>query len=92
MRAPSDDGVTHRFRNGGFGNDHVERRLKAQGAAASGHHNEPWTRVPDDYRNDIAWRGYHDGIEGARRDFDNHRQRTWRTATNIRIPTHQRAA
>jgi hypothetical protein len=39
-----------------------------------GYYNQPWTRVPDDYRNDIARRGYHDGIEGARRDFENHRQ------------------
>ena len=39
-----------------------------------GYYNQPWTRVPDDYRSDIARRGFHDGIEGARRDFENHRQ------------------
>ena len=38
-----------------------------------GYYNQPWTRVPDDYRSDIARRGFHDGIEGARRDFENHR-------------------
>jgi hypothetical protein len=39
-----------------------------------GYYNQPWTRVPDDYHSDIAQRGFHDGIEGARRDFENHRQ------------------
>jgi hypothetical protein len=38
-----------------------------------GYYNQPWTRVPDDYHNDVARRGFHDGIEGARRDFENHR-------------------
>jgi hypothetical protein len=49
---------------------------KAQGPPPPppGYYNQPWTRVPDDYRNDIARRGFHDGIEGARRDFENHRQ------------------
>ena len=38
-----------------------------------GYYDQPWTRVPDDYQSDIARRGFHDGIEGARKDFDNHR-------------------
>jgi ribosome modulation factor len=48
---------------------------KAQeGPPPPGYYNQPWTRVPDDYRSDMARRGYHDGIEGARKDFENHRQ------------------
>ncbi len=32
-----------------------------------------WDRPPDAW-NDIQRRGFHDGIEGARKDFDNHRR------------------
>ena len=32
-----------------------------------------WDRPPDSW-NDVQRRGFHDGIEGARRDFGNHRQ------------------
>ena len=32
-----------------------------------------WDTVPNEF-NDAQRRGFHDGIEGARRDFDNHRQ------------------
>lgn len=32
-----------------------------------------WDAVPNEF-NDIQRRGFHDGIEGARKDFDNHRQ------------------
>lgn len=38
-----------------------------------GYYNQPWTQVPGSYRSDISRRGFHDGIEGARRDFQNHR-------------------
>ncbi len=31
-----------------------------------------WDQPPDEYR-DMERRGFHDGVEGARRDFDNHR-------------------
>lgn len=33
---------------------------------------EPWERAPGEF-NDIQRRGFHDGIEGARRDYGNHR-------------------
>ncbi|HEX4580758.1 MAG TPA: hypothetical protein VH139_01795 [Acidobacteriaceae bacterium] len=47
---------------------------KAQeGPPPPGYYNQPWTQAPGDYRDDIARRGFHDGIEGARRDFQNHR-------------------
>ena len=48
--------------------------VKAQeGPPPPGYYNQPWTRSPDQYRSDIGRRGFHDGIEGARRDFQNHR-------------------
>lgn len=34
---------------------------------------EPWEQVPREF-NEIQRRGFHDGVEGARRDFGNHRQ------------------
>jgi ribosome modulation factor len=36
-----------------------------------GQHGD-WENVPPEFR-EIQRRGFHDGIEGARRDFDNHR-------------------
>ena len=48
---------------------------KAQeGPPPPGYYNQPWTQNPDKYRSDIARRGFHDGIEGARKDFENHRR------------------
>lgn len=32
-----------------------------------------WDAPPDEFRSEIQRRGFHDGIEGARRDFQNHR-------------------
>jgi ribosome modulation factor len=47
---------------------------KAQeGPPPPGYYNQPWTQPPGEYRDDISQRGFHDGIEGARRDFQNHR-------------------
>lgn len=47
---------------------------KAQeGPPPPGYYNQPWTQPPAMYRDDVAQRGFHDGIEGARRDFQNHR-------------------
>lgn len=42
------------------------------GWAASGAQDRDWDRAPDEY-NDVQRRGFHDGIEGARKDFENHR-------------------
>src|SRR5215471_12494663 len=33
---------------------------------------EQWERLPDGW-NDVQRRGFHDGIEGARKDYQNHR-------------------
>jgi hypothetical protein len=38
-----------------------------------GYYNQPWTQAPGEYRSDIERKGFHDGIEGARKDFENHR-------------------
>ena len=36
-------------------------------------HSGGWDVPPQEFR-DIQRQGYHDGIEGARKDFDNHRR------------------
>jgi hypothetical protein len=41
--------------------------------AGFGQDRDDWQRPPDEW-NDIQRRGFHDGIEGARKDFDNHRR------------------
>jgi hypothetical protein len=34
---------------------------------------QPWEAPPSEYQ-DVQRRGFHDGIEGARKDFQNHRR------------------
>ena len=34
---------------------------------------QPWEQPPDNFTSEIQRRGFHDGIEGARRDYGNHR-------------------
>jgi hypothetical protein len=36
-------------------------------------HDHDWNLSPQEFR-EIQQRGYHDGIEGARKDYDNHRR------------------
>jgi hypothetical protein len=36
-------------------------------------HDRDWNAPPQEFR-DIQRQGYHDGIEGARKDYDNHRR------------------
>jgi hypothetical protein len=51
---------------------------KAEGVSPAGYYanggQEPWSEPPGEYRDDVARKGFHDGIEGARRDAQNHRQ------------------
>jgi len=37
------------------------------------HDQDDWDRPPQEFR-EVQRQGYHDGIEGARKDFDNHRR------------------
>jgi hypothetical protein len=61
---------------------------KAQeGPPPQGYYNQPWTQNPDEYRSDIGRRGFHDGIEGARRDFENHRQPNVNNREEYRHPS-----
>ena len=36
-------------------------------------HDHDWNTPPQEFK-DIQRQGYHDGIEGARKDYDNHRR------------------
>jgi ribosome modulation factor len=45
-----------------------------------------WDTVPNEF-NDAQRRGFHDGIEGARRDFDNHRQPNVENRDEYRHPS-----
>jgi hypothetical protein len=36
-------------------------------------HDRDWNEPPQEFR-DIQRQGYHDGVEGARKDYDNHRR------------------
>ena len=49
----------------------------AQGPPPPGYYQgggqEPWAGPPSNYQSDISRRGFHDGIEGARKDAQNHR-------------------
>lgn len=44
-----------------------------QGPPPGYHDRGDWDAVPPEFR-EIERRGFHDGIEGARHDFDNHRR------------------
>lgn len=48
------------------------RTFGPQPAGVSQDHDD-WDRAPDAW-NDVQRRGFHDGIEGARKDFGNHRR------------------
>ena len=48
---------------------------KAQEPPPPGYYQgqEPWSQPPSEYDNEIARRGFHEGVEGARKDAENHR-------------------
>jgi hypothetical protein len=48
------------------------RSYAAPGPAPAAFGQEPWEMPPREF-NEIERRGFHDGVEGARRDFGNHR-------------------
>ena len=43
------------------------------GYGGNGYSQGGWDAPPSDYRRDIQRNAFHDGIEGARRDAENHR-------------------
>jgi hypothetical protein len=48
-------------------------KAAAQPANPAGFYQDrPWDQPPDEFR-DVQKRGFHDGIEAARKDFDAHR-------------------
>lgn len=44
-----------------------------QGPPPPGYGPQPWEQPPSEFR-EIQQQAYHDGVEGARRDFENHRK------------------
>ena len=44
-----------------------------QGPPPPGYGQGGWDAPPNDIQNDAMRRGFHDGVEGARKDFENHR-------------------
>jgi hypothetical protein len=54
-----------------------------------GYYNQPWAQYPGEYRSDISHRAFHDGIEGARRDFENHRQPNVNNRDEFRHPPYR---
>lgn len=49
--------------------------------------DDDWDRVPPEFRA-AQQRGFHEGIEGARHDFDNHRQPDVNNRDEYRHPEH----
>jgi hypothetical protein len=50
-----------------------------------------WDNPPTEFR-DVQRQGYHDGIEGARRDYDNHRRSDVNNREEYRHPRVERSA
>ncbi len=49
------------------------------------YHGEAWETPPSDYH-EIGRRGFHDGIDGARKDFENHRKPDVKNRDEYRHP------
>ncbi len=63
-----------------------EPQTAAYGQASSG-----WDTPPQELQ-DIQRQGFHDGIEGARKDYDNHRKPNVRNRDEYRHPSVSRSA
>jgi len=63
----------------------------AAAAFAQDNHNDDWETPPQEFR-EIQRQGYHDGIEGARKDFDNHRTPDVNNREEYRHPNVPRSA
>jgi hypothetical protein len=51
-----------------------------------------WDAPPQDFQDEMHRQGFHDGIEGARRDFDNHRRPNVNNRDEFRHPNVPRGA
>lgn len=58
----------------------------ASGAQYDHSHDHDWDAPPAEFR-EAQRQGFHDGIEGARKDFENHRPPKLRIAKSTVIPT-----
>lgn len=58
-----------------------------QGPPPGYHDRDDWDAVPQEFR-EIERRGFHDGLEGARHDFDNHRRPDVNNRDEYRHPEH----
>jgi hypothetical protein len=63
-----------------------EPQTASYGQASGG-----WDTPPQEFQ-DIQRQGFHDGIEGARKDYDNHRQPNVRNRDEYRHPPVSRSA
>jgi hypothetical protein len=56
---------------------------------------EPWGAPPPEYQRNFDQQAFHDGMEGARRDFDNHRRPDVNNRDEYRhphVPSYEREA
>jgi len=51
----------------------VPAAVFAQGPPPPGYGPQPWEQPPAEFR-EVQRQGFHDGVEGARKDFQNHRR------------------
>ena len=58
---------------GAFGPSLAKLSASPVGSPAAAYGQDPWEMPPQEL-NDLQRQGFHDGIEGARKDFENHRQ------------------
>jgi hypothetical protein len=61
-----------------------------QGPPPPGYQEGPWDQPPGEFR-DVQRQGFHDGIEGARKDFDNHRRPDVENREEFRHPHVERS-
>ena len=57
-----------------------------QGGPPPGYQAQPWEAPPQEFQ-EIERRGFHDGIEGARKDFNNHRPPSVENRDEYRHPS-----
>ena len=59
--------------------------LLAQDRSHQDYRGEAWETPPSDYH-EVGRRGFHEGIEGARKDFENHRKPDVKNRDEYRHP------